>query len=128
MTEAEWKLVDLRGIIRAALEKMECAVEYAVRQSSPRESAEGVVVTYQEYDNRSTDCSVVDEVSYQLELWAFDRESLLILAESVNRAMLELGMKRLYMGPEVLEMGVYEHKIMRFGRLIDKRCMRMIDG
>lgn len=128
MTEAELRLVDLRSEIRERLESMECEVEYTVRQSQPREPSQGIIITYQEFDNRSTNCPVVDEVSYQIELWAFQREDLVTLAEAVNRAMLEMGLKRLYMGPESVEPDGYERKIMRFGRLIDKRYMRFIDG
>lgn len=127
MTEAELTLVDARAQVKAALEGMESDIGFSVRQSYPREAAEGVVVTYGEYDNHSTDCSVVDEIAYQVDIWAFDRETTAALAGLVNRAMLTIGLKRTYMGPDVSVSSRYERKTLRFGRRVDKRTMRLID-
>jgi hypothetical protein len=127
MTEAELMLVDLREQVKEALEQIDCDVAFSVRQSYPRERAEGVIITYNEFNNRSTDCSVVDELSYQIDIWAFDRETVVKLTEKVNRAMLELGLRRVYMGPDKSEDSKYERKTMRFGRKIDKRFMRLVD-
>ena len=126
MTEAELTLVDARQQVKTALEGIESERSFDVRQSWPREEADGVVITYSEYDNRSTDCPVVDELSYQIDIWTFDRETAVELAALVNRAMLELGLKRTYMG-EIMENGVFQRKTMRFGRKIDKRWMRLMD-
>ncbi|MCD8190553.1 MAG: hypothetical protein LUD78_10100 [Clostridiales bacterium] len=127
MTEAELTLVDARAQVKAALEGMESDIAFSVRQSYPREAAEGVVVTYGEYDNRSTDCPVVDEIEYQVDIWAFDRETAAALANLVNRAMLGIGLKRTYMGPDAVENSKYERKTLRFGRRVDKRTMRLIN-
>ncbi|MCC8075929.1 MAG: hypothetical protein LIO95_08340 [Clostridiales bacterium] len=127
MTEAELTLVDARAQVKAALEGMESDIAFSVRQSYPREAAEGVVITYGEYDNRSTDCPVVDEIVYQVDIWAFDRETAAALANLVNRAMLGIGLKRTYMGPDTVENSTYERKTLRFGRRVDKRTMRLIN-
>ncbi|MCD8147096.1 MAG: hypothetical protein LUD84_07470 [Clostridiales bacterium] len=127
MTEAELTLVDARAQVKAALEEMESDLSFTVRQSYPREAADGVVVTYGEYDNRSTDCPVVDEITYQVDIWAFDRETAAALTDLVNRAMLGIGLKRTYMGPDVVENSTYERKTLRFGRRVDKRTMRLIN-
>lgn len=127
MTEAELTLVDLREQVREALLAMECGTAFSVRQSWPREQSDGVVVTYREYDNRSTSVSVVDAVEYQIDIWAFERETVVALAEQVNCALLTMGLKRTYMGPETLENGMFEHKTLRFGRKVDKRWMRLVD-
>ncbi len=126
MTEAEWTLVDARQQVKAALEGMQSEIAFDVRQSWPREQTDRIVITYSEYDNRSTDCPVVDELTYQIDIWCFDRETAVELAGLVNRAMLELGLKRTYMS-EVVENGVFQRKTMRFGRKIDKRWMRLMD-
>lgn len=126
MSDAELTLADLREPVKRALEGIAFPFPVAVRQSWPREAAEGVIITYQEYDNHSTACSVVDFVEVQVDLWAYDRESVRVLAGLVNRAMLEMGLKRTYMGPELMEHGTYERKTMRFGRNIDKRWMRPV--
>lgn len=127
MNKAETLLVDLRGQIRETLLAAELGEDVSVRQAWPREPSEGVIVTYQEYDNHSTDCSVVDFVEYQIDLWAFDRQTVKNLAALVNEALLGIGLKRTYMGHETLENGTYERKTMRFGRNVDKRWMRAID-
>ncbi|MCD7887007.1 MAG: hypothetical protein LUG44_05240 [Clostridiales bacterium] len=127
MTEAELTLVDARAQVKASLEGMESDIAFSVRQSCPREPAEGVVITYGEYDNRSTDCPVVDEIEYQVDIWAFDRETATTLANLVNRAMLGIGLKRTYMGPDTVENSKYERKTLRFGRRVDKRSMRLIN-
>ncbi|MCD7757370.1 MAG: hypothetical protein LUH45_04290 [Clostridiales bacterium] len=127
MTEAELTLVDARAQVKAALEGMESDIAFSVRQSYPREAAEGVIITYEEYDNRSTDCPVVDEIVYQVDIWAFDRETAAALAALVNRSMLSIGLKRTYMGPDTVENSTYERKTLRFGRRVDKRTMRLIN-
>lgn len=127
MKEAEWKLVDLREQVRQALLAAEYGEAVSVRQAWPREDSEGLIITYQEYDNHSTDCSVVDFVEYQVDLWAYDRETVRRLAQAVNRALLNIGLKRTYMGPEREETSLYERKTMRFGRNVDKRWMRATD-
>lgn len=127
MTEAELILVDARPQIKTALEGMETDLAFSVRQSYPREREDGVVITYGEFNNRSTDCPVVDEISYQVDIWAFDRETVVKLTGLVNRAMLGIGLLRQYMGPDVVENSQYERKTLRFGRKVDKRTMRLVD-
>ena len=73
MTEAALTLVDGRAQVRKALEEMECSVAYTVRGRYPHSTQDGVLVTVGEYTNTSTDCPVVDKLSYQIDLWAFDR-------------------------------------------------------
>ena len=67
MTEAALTLVDGRAQVRKALEDMECSVAYTVRGRYPRSTQDGVLVTVGEYTNTSTDCPVVDKLSYQIE-------------------------------------------------------------
>lgn len=126
MKEAECRLLDLREQVKAALQGMSCPFEVSVRQSFPREDAEGVIVTYQECDNHATAVSVVDYVEYRVDLWAYDRETLSALAEEVNRVLTGLGFKRVFMGEISLDNGTYEHKTMRFGGNIDKRWLRFV--
>ena len=103
MTEAALTLVDGRAQVRKALEDMECSVAYTVRGRYPRSTQDGVLVTVGEYTNTSTDCSVVDKLSYQIDLWAF--------------------------GPDERsdEPTGYCRKTFRYGRKVDKRWMRLMD-
>ncbi|MCC8098852.1 MAG: hypothetical protein LIO78_02125 [Clostridiales bacterium] len=129
MAEASALLVDGRAQVKAALERIQSDTAFSVRQSWPRTEHDGVLITYGEYSNVSTECSVVDSVSYQVDIWAFDRETVTALSALVNQAMTALGLKRTYSGPDgVSTAGLgYEHKQFRFGRKVDKRTMRLID-
>lgn len=121
-------LVDGRAQIKAALEDAAAGEAVTVRQSWPRSKEDGVLITYGEYSNVSTACSVVDAVSYQVDIWAFDRETVVALSAKINEAMAALGLKRLYAGPDEGGSTVlgYEHKLFRFGGNVDKRTMRMV--
>lgn len=129
MQEAEGLLVDGRAQIKGALEAAECQVTFAVRQRWPVTEADGVVVTYEEYSNVSTQCPVVDELVYQVDIWAFDRETVQTVATAVNRAMLGLGLKRVWSGEDAVtdDNSRYLRKAYRFGRRVDKRSMRLVD-
>lgn len=129
MTEAALTLVDGRAQVRKALEDMECSVAYTVRGRYPRSTQDGVLVTVGEYTNTSTDCPVVDKLSYQIDLWAFDRGAVVILSEAVNRTLLEMGFLREYAGPDERsdEPAGYCRKTFRYGRKVDKRWMRLMD-
>lgn len=126
MTETELTLVDLRPQIKAALEGMETELPFQVRQSWPRAGVAGTVITYAEAENRSTDCSVVDELRYELSVWTPERDTAKTLAEEVNRTMLNMGLKRLSMG-EVLEDGTFRRCRLVFGTRVDKRWMRAVE-
>ncbi len=129
MNAVETILVDGRAQVKAALEGVACEVEYTVRQRYPSAASDGVLVTYGEYSNVSTDCSVVDQIVYQVDVWAFDRETVNLVAAAVNSAMLEMGLKRTYAGSDTVagDSSGYLRKTYRFGRKVDKRTMRLVD-
>lgn len=129
MTETEALLVDGRAQVKEALQSALCEVPFQVRQRYPVSRAEGVVVTYSEFSNVSTDCPVVDQLVYQVDIWAFDRETVWIVAQAVNRAMLGMGLRRSYTGQDTMvgDSSGYLRKTYRFGRKVDKRTMRLVD-
>ncbi|MCD7769626.1 MAG: hypothetical protein LUH36_05895 [Oscillospiraceae bacterium] len=129
MTDAELLLVDARAQIRAALEEMDSDYTFTVRGQFPRSKADGVVVTYAEITNQSTSVSVWDQLGYQIDVWAFDRDTLYALAAAANTAMLTIGFRRDYSGPDEgpYDNSGYYRKTLRFGRKVDKRTMRLID-
>lgn len=122
-------LVDARAQVKAALEGAKCSVPFAVRQRYPDSLSDGVTVTYGEYSNTSTQWDVVDQLIYQVDVWAFDWDTLRALAQAVNGAMTGLGLRRMYASPDAaLEDGSgYLRKTYRFGRKVDKRTMRLVD-
>lgn len=129
MTEAALTLVDGRAQVRQALAEMECPVSFTVQGRYPRSTQEGVLITVGEYSNTSTDCPVVDRLSYQIDLWAFDRGTVVTLSEAVNRTLLSMGFRREYAGPDErsAEPAGYCVKTFRYGRKVDKRWMRLMD-
>lgn len=130
MTHAvETLLVDGRGDVRAAIEAQESDIPFTVRGVYPRGRAEGARIIVSEYANRSTDCPVVDELSYRIDVWAPDRESVVALSGLVSRALTGLGLRRQYAGPDELsgDPEGYCVKSFRYGRRVDKRMMRLID-
>lgn len=129
MKEAEYLWVDARGQVKELLEGMECSVPYTVRASFPKGRPEGNVVTWKEYANVSTPIPVVDEIVFQVDLWTADQESIFALSQGVNRALVGAGFARRFAGPAAWRdegMGYY-HRVLRFGRKVDKRFMRLID-
>lgn len=129
MTNVEDILVDGRLDVREAIEAQSSDIPFLLRGVYPRSVEEGVVITVSEYTNTSTACPVVDEIAYQIDVWAFDRESVVALSRLVNTALTGLGLKRQYAGPDRLSEDPvgYCTKTLRYGRRVDKRTMRLID-
>ena len=130
MTDVTGILVDGRQAVRNALSAIQTDLAFTVRGSYPRSTDDGVIITVGEYTNVATDCPVVDEIAYQIDLWAFDRETVVALSEQVNRTLTNLGLRRQYAGPDTVsdDPAGYCRKTFRFGRKVDKRTMRLIDG
>ena len=127
--DAELLLCDGREQVRQALAAAAEQLEFRLRSAYARSPAEGDTVTWGEWANKSTDCPVVDELSYQVKVWARDLDRLQALCDGVNRAMLGLGLRRTYTSPDEFGqdgVGFYT-KTFRFGRKVDKRTMRLID-
>ena len=127
--EAELLLCDGREQVCQALAAAAEELGFRLRSAYVRAPAEGDTVTWGEWANKSTDCPVVDELSYQVKVWARDLDRLRTLCDGVNRAMLALGLRRTYTSPDEFSQdgaGCYT-KTFRFGRKVDKRTMRLID-
>ena len=129
MRETETLLVDAREQVYTALAEMQTAQPYSLHSSYPKGTPEQPVVTWAEYSNVATDCPVVDELVFQIDLWTRDRAGQQELSQAVNQTMTALGLKRVYAGPDRYEdtgSGCWR-KTFRFGRKVDKRTMRLID-
>lgn len=129
MRDIELLLADGREDVKNALEAMETDFPFTLSSRFPRSSAEGDLVTWGEYANLSTECPVVDRLTYQVTVWALDLDRLRALSSGVNRALVGLGLKRVYASPDDFTSDTlgYYTKTFRFGRKVDKRTMRLID-
>ena len=123
MTEVEWKLCDGRAAVYAALRAQLAELDVPLRSLWARTPTAGECVSWGEWANRSTEQAVVDELIYQVSVRAQRFDRLHELCDSVNRAMLGLGRRRVYSSPDGYESageGAYT-KTFRFGRKVDKR-------
>ena len=122
-------MVDAREQIHTALAALDTEVPYTLRGRYPKGMAEGNVITWGEYSNVSTDCPVVDQITFQVDLWTRTPEERRALAEAVNRAMCGIGLRRTYAGMDGYDenTGGYYRKTFRFGRKVDKRWGRLMD-
>ncbi len=129
MSEIVTALVDARGQVKQALEGMESSVSFTLRASFPKGRIQGNVVTWKEYSNVSTSIPVVDEIVFQVDLWVTGGDDQAVLSQSVNRAMVGIGFRRVYAGPVEYDQNGkgFLHRVFRFGRKVDKRFMRLID-
>lgn len=128
MEQIEMLLVDAREQVYAALSRLETEQDYTLRSRYPRGRTGLPAVIWFEYANTGTDCPVVDRLVFQVELWTESLDSQNDLAQAVNTAMLRLGLRRSYGGPDSWDEGGHCYrKIFRFGRKVDKRTLRLID-
>lgn len=126
MAEIETILCDGREQVKLALTGVAEDHLVTLRSHFSRAVLTGDTITYGEYSNVSTDVSVVDALSYQVELRATELDKLRQMAAAVNEALTLLGLKREYCSPDGFDDTHYT-KTFRFGRKIDKRTMRLID-
>lgn len=122
-------MVDAIPQIRQALADLDTTLAYTVSEQWPRASITGNLITVTEITNTSTGWRCVDELAYQVDIWATEADAVRELAPLVNDALLGIGFRRT--ASQQLDRydknGGYFRKAFRFGRKIDKRFMRLID-
>lgn len=126
MEEIKTLLCDGREDVRNALAAIDVGFPFTLRAGYSRAGREGELIVYAEWSNVSTDCPVVDALSYQVTVWAGDLDRLRLLCAGVNAALTGLGLKRTFAAPDGFDGQMYK-KTFRFGRRVDKRTMRLID-
>ena len=125
----QFDMVDAVPQLRQALAEMETATAFTVSEDWPRAIPTGPLITIQEITNTGTQNAVVDELSWQLDVWADSKDTVRELSTGIDRAMAGIGLRRTYAGPILwTEDGAqYYRKTFRYGRKVDKRTMRLID-
>jgi hypothetical protein len=128
MQEIANTLCDARSAVQNALAAMEPGIPFTLRSGFFRAQAAGDLVVWREWANRSTDCPVVDELLFEVQILAQDTDRLRTLCDGVNAALLELGLRRVYSSPDAFDADSGRcTKTFRFGRKVDKRWMRLMD-
>lgn len=122
-------MVDAIPQIRQALASLDTTLPYTVSEQWPRTSITGNLITVTEITNTSTGWRCVDDLAYQIDVWAAEADAVRELAPLVNDALLGIGFRRTAAQPldRYDKNGGYFRKAFRFGRKIDKRFMRLID-
>ena len=122
-------MVDAIPQIRQALASLDTTLPYTVSEQWPRTSITGNLITVTEITNASTSWRCVDDLAYQIDVWAAEADAVRELAPLVNDALLGIGFRRTASQPldRYDKNGGYLRKALRFGRKVDKRFMRLID-
>lgn len=122
-------MVDARKQIKRALEGIESDTVFKVKMQFPQSVNDGEMITYFELLNQQTYISVVDEIAFQVDVWAYSMAKLCELAGKASDVLTDIGLKRQFVSPDILPTGNggYFRKTMRFGRKVDTRTNRLID-
>lgn len=122
-------MVDAIPQIRAALSALDTDLAYTVSERWPRAAISGNLITLTEITNIGTEVGCVDRLAVQVDIWSTEADAVRELTPLVNAVLLEIGFTR--QTTEQLDRltakGGYYRKMMRFGRRVDKRTMRLID-
>ena len=120
-------MVDAIPQIRQALASLDTTLPYTVSEQWPRTSITGNLITVTEITNASTSWRCVDDLAYQIDVWAAEADA--VREPLVNDALLGIGFRRTASQPldRYDKNGGYFRKALRFGRKVDKRFMRLID-
>ena len=118
-------MVDAIPQIRQALASLDTTLPYTVSEQWPRTPITGNLITVTEITNASTGWRCVDDLAYQIDVWAAEADAVRELAPLVNDALLGIGASQQL--DRYDKNGGYFRKALRFGRKVDKRFMRLID-
>lgn len=97
-----------------------------VTETWPRKEPEGELILLSELTNNGTGTPCVDELAFQLDIWAETRTAVLELAAQSDGVMQGIGLRRTLAGPVTVYARSFR-RTMRYGRRVDKRTMRLID-
>lgn len=120
---------DYRREIKTVLEEIECDIDFKVKMAFPESVNDGNIVSYFELSNISTDVSVIDDISFQIDLWFFDLKALLSVLSLVDTAMTDKGFLRQFVSPDSMlhDPSGYLRKTLRYGRRVETLTNRLID-
>lgn len=123
MASNYYPMVDAFPQIKAALEALPDNPK--VTATWPRAERRGPLIVVTEIGNSNTNIRVVDQLSYQLDVWADDGDVLRRLCADADAVMADIGFRRTLAQPEDDSNGFL--RVFRYSRKVDKRFMRLID-
>lgn len=118
-----------REEIKETLESIESDINFKVQMAFPESTNDGNVISYFELSNVSTSILVVDDISYQIDLWFFDLEELFCILSLADEVMTAKGFLRTFVSPDSMlhDISGYLRKTLRYARRVETLTNRLID-
>ena len=101
-------------------------LEATVTEQWPRRELDGPTIVVQEIGNRQTDNPLVDELSYQVDVWAGEADTVRQLVGQADDLLTETGFRRTLLTSLTAD-GFGRRQTARYSRKVDKRTLRLID-
>ena len=92
----------------------------------PGQRLSGPTIVVQEISNTGTSISVVDSLSYQVDVWAEDADTVRSLFQRTDGVLSGMGWIRSFC-PAIIRDGFGQRQTARYSRRVDKRFLRLID-
>ncbi len=118
-----------RSQIKEVLKSIKSDIPFQVNMSFPESKNDGNMISYFELTNVSTNIPTVDEIAFQIDIWAFALTDLFTLADLVDHCMTDMGFLRKFSSPDSMlhDPSGYLRKILRYGRKVETLTNRLID-
>lgn len=121
-------MTDYREFIRDLLLTIEYDKPFKVLPNFPKSQNDGVIISFAEQSNISTRYSVVDDITYAINVWAYDLETLIDLSNLADEKLTGIGFRRTFCSPDdKADNSGYYRKILYYNRKVDKRYGCLID-
>lgn len=121
-------MIDARGQIRELLESIDHN-GLKVKMSYPKSIGDVPLITFIQIANTGTGMhSVVDNLGFQIDVWATTRDECIDIMLKVDDKMTDLGFNRDYESPDgdSYDASEYYRKTLRYSSKIDTRTNRLI--
>ncbi|MFQ9802610.1 MAG: hypothetical protein ACLRXD_00785 [Coprococcus sp.] len=121
-------MIDARGQIRELLESIDHD-GLKVKMSYPKSIGDVPLITFIQIVNTGTGMhSVVDNLGFQIDVWATTRDECIDIMLKVDDKMTDLGFNRDYESPDgdSYDASEYYRKTLRYSSKVDTRTNRLI--
>lgn len=101
-------------------------LDAAVVEQWPSSELDSPTIVVQEIGNNHTSVPVVDDLSYQVDVWTEDADATRSLFAQADELITQTGFHRTMLSPLSVD-GFGWRQSGRYGRRVDKRTLRLID-
>lgn len=119
---------DVPSMVSASVQLLTALRELdaVVTEQWPGRELGGSTIVVQEIGNANTAIPVVDDLSYQVDVWTEDADSTRSLFAQADELITQTGFHRTMLSPLSVD-GFGWRQSGRYGRRVDKRTLRLID-